>query len=88
MESKILSSNGTYLYHLDDFLAPTVAQNQSHWHLCYRASRDKKVDYIFHEKCDGNNNTVTIIRKDQYVFGGFTDIPWAVMKALNNLLMY
>ena len=21
-------------------------------------------------------NTVTIIQKDQYVFGGYTDIPW------------
>ena len=33
-------------------------------------------DVIFHQRCDGKNNTLTIIKEDGFVFGGFTDIPW------------
>ncbi len=32
----------------------------------------------FHEKCDGKDNTVTIIKTDSnYVFGGFTAAKWS-----------
>ena len=31
----------------------------------------------FHSRCNGKNNTVTIIQAFQkYVFGGYADIPW------------
>ena len=29
-----------------------------------------------YDSCDGKRNTVTITQKGQYVFGGYTDIPW------------
>ena len=30
----------------------------------------------FHGRCDGKRDTVTIIKKGKYVFGGYADIPW------------
>jgi len=75
MDSVIISNNGLYLRHLEHFLAPLVGEN-SKWELCYRSSTDTNVDHVFHSKCDGKNNTVTIIKKNEFVFGGFTDIPW------------
>ena len=75
MDSVIISGNGMYLYHLDQFLKPVVGGN-SKWKLCYRRSVHSKLDYIFHANCDGKNNTFTIIKKDEFVFGGFSDIQW------------
>jgi len=53
-----------------------VAGSNSVWKLCYRASYHGWAASIFHSNCDGKRDTVTIIRKDEYVFGGYTDIPW------------
>ena len=75
MASVIISNNGMYLYMLDRFLTPVVGGN-SQWNLCYRRSIHTQYDKIFHERCDGKNNTLTIIKEDGFVFGGFTDIPW------------
>ena len=75
MESVIIAKNGFYLCHLKQFLAPAV-KNISHWKICYRASKHGRYDFIFHQRCNGKNNTLTIIKKDEYVFGGFTDISW------------
>ena len=59
------------------FLArvPEVGEDSS-WFLCYRATSHGWKANTFHDRCDGKRNTVTIIQKDQYVFGGYTDIPW------------
>jgi len=46
------------------------------WKLCYRASSHGWAASTFHSYCDGKPHTVTIIRKDLYVFGGYTDISW------------
>ena len=76
MDSVVISGNGMYLYHLDQFLKPAVVGGNLKWKLCYRRSVHDKSDKIFHEKCDGKNNTLTIVKKDEFVFGGFTDIQW------------
>jgi len=34
----------------------------------------------FHTNCDGKDDTVTIIKSGDYLFGGFTDIPWGKLK--------
>ena len=48
------------------------------WKLLYRASRDGFSAANFHSKCDGNQNTLTIIRSNLgYVFGGYTQKPWS-----------
>ena len=75
MDSVIIAKNGFYLCHLKQFLAPAVG-NISHWKICYRASKHGRYDLIFHQRCNGKNNTLTIIKKDEYVFGGFNDISW------------
>ena len=57
------------------FLSPAVG-NSSQWLLCHRASTHDWAVKTFHERCDNKNHTVTIIKKGQYVFGGYTDIAW------------
>ena len=45
--------------------------------LLYRGSRDGFNAPAFHSKCDNRNNTVTIIQTSgNYVFGGYTAMPW------------
>ena len=75
--STILHGNQYYLRHLHSFLASAreVGEDSS-WLLCYRAALHGWGATKFHDRCDGQNNTVTIVKKDQYVFGGYTDIPW------------
>ncbi|XP_068705888.1 fibrillin-1-like isoform X1 [Montipora foliosa] len=75
MNSVILSSDGFYLHHLAMFLSPVIGDD-SRWELCYRSSTHGTYDYRFHSNCDGKSNTVTIVKKNDFVFGGFTDIPW------------
>ncbi|XP_066022523.1 uncharacterized protein [Pocillopora verrucosa] len=74
--SNILSKNESYLAFLLEFLIPAVG-NDSHWLLCYRASLHGWNGRDFHTRCDGKKNTVTVIKKDQYVFGGYSDVSWA-----------
>ncbi len=46
--------------------------------LLNRASRDGFEGSVFHEKCDGKENTITIIETNgNNVFGGFTAAKWA-----------
>ena len=75
MNSVILSNDGFYLRHLAMFLSPVIGDD-SRWELCYRSSTHGDSDYKFHSNCDGKSNTVTIVKKNDFVFGGFTDIPW------------
>ena len=79
INSTIISDNVTYLIHFGEFLAPAVG-NHPQWLLCYRASTHGWAVSTFHSRCDGKNHTVTIIRKDKYVFGGYTDIAWGKYK--------
>ena len=75
MDSNILKTNSSYLYHLEKFLEPAFGNN-SYWLLCWRATLHGWNVRQFHRRCDGKNDTVTIIKKGKYVFGGYTDIPW------------
>ena len=75
MNSTILSNNVNYFAHLRKFLEPVVGTD-SRWLLCYRASIHGWESRIFHSRCEGKKNTVTVIQNDNYVFGGYTDIPW------------
>ena len=76
MDSSILNTNISYFSYLGKFLEPVVGYN-SRWLLCWRATlHGWDVRKQFHRRCDGKRDTVTIIKKDKYVFGGYTDIPW------------
>ena len=74
------TSNGldydlVYESKLQQFLKPAVGSHPR-WVLCYRASSHGWAASIFHRRCDGKRNTVSIIKVGQYVFGGYTDISW------------
>ncbi|XP_073250379.1 uncharacterized protein [Porites lutea] len=75
MNSSILNSSDCYFRHLGNFLENAVGDN-SHWLLCWRATLHGWNISQFHSRCDGKNDTVTIIRKGKFIFGGYTDIPW------------
>jgi hypothetical protein len=48
------------------------------WTLLYRATRDGFGSNDFHSKCDSHSNTLTILKakRSEFIFGGFTTIPW------------
>lgn len=51
--------------------------DSSLWIPCYVALRHGWNVSSFHELCDNMAPTLTIVRKDNYVFGGFTENSWA-----------
>ena len=81
MNSSILNSSDYYFRHLGNFLENAVGDN-SHWLLCWRATLHGWNVNQFHSRCDGKNDTVTIIRKGKFIFGGYTDIPWGKKKLI------
>lgn len=51
------------------------------WKLIYRASDDGFSSNNFHLKCDDYLDTLTLIKtNDNYVFGGYTSLPWGLVK--------
>jgi len=47
------------------------------WELIYKASRDGFDADAFHSRCNNKGPTMTIIQsKNNYLFGGYTSIPW------------
>ena len=73
MDSNILSKNISYFSYLGKFVEPAVGNN-SHWLLCWRATlHGWGVDQL-HRRCEGKTDTVTIIKKGKYVFGGYMGI--------------
>ena len=51
--------------------------NATNGKLIYRASVDGFESKSFHSKCDGKENTVTIVKTNlNFVFGGFTKTKW------------
>ncbi|XP_044176798.1 sushi, von Willebrand factor type A, EGF and pentraxin domain-containing protein 1-like [Acropora millepora] len=76
--SSIITNSSFYSAELASFLAPVVGQMKSKWKLCYNALADGWSPQIFHRNCDNKKHTVTIIKKETYIFGGYTDIPWGL----------
>ncbi|XP_068705759.1 uncharacterized protein [Montipora foliosa] len=74
-KSVIIGSNLTYLFNLSKWLKP-VSESNSSWILCWRGSRDGWASSTFHYLCDGKGPTVTIIKVNQYIFGGYASISW------------
>jgi len=48
------------------------------WSLLYRGTRDGFGSDVFHSRCDGHSNTLTLFKAKQssYIFGGFTSESW------------
>ena len=43
---------------------------------CYRAEEHGWSSKAFHERCDNKRPSFTLVRKDSFVFGGFSDLMW------------
>ena len=79
-ESHWLSLTGNYLglSTTEKKYLYSMTQPFSNAVLLYRASRDGFTVKAFHDRCDGRENTVTIIRNNlNFVFGGFTAARWS-----------
>lgn len=55
----------------------TNLQSNKGFTLIYQASKDGFSGYNFHAKVDGKINTLTIVKSDKYIFGGFTTQDWS-----------
>ena len=65
------------LYLIEDEIKKLYNKNISKYELLFRASKDGYRSINFHKKCDGINNTVTLVKTtDRKRFGGFTDLSW------------
>jgi len=78
IQSNIIQGDNFLFSHLSRFLNHVPGSHV--WKLCYRASSHGWAASTFHSYCDGKPHTVTIIRKDLYVFGGYTDIAWGMYR--------
>ena len=74
-------------YTMEKNLVELCKLNYKKFKLLYRASRDGFGAFDFHAKCDGQSNTLTIIKGfnryyvqsrgfDGYIFGGYTAVAW------------
>ena len=52
------------------------ADLKGEWRLLFQASRDGFAAEAFHSKSDNKGPTVTIVKSGEYIFGGFTEVPW------------
>ena len=43
---------------------------------CWHAKTDGSKSSTFHSNCDGKGPTATIIKYNNYIFGGYTDVSW------------
>ena len=75
-KSAIIGDNPEYLAKLGEWLKP-VTHNDGHWKLCWRASQHGWGGSTFHANCDGKGPTVTIVKVESYIFGGFTTKTWS-----------
>ena len=77
-ESTILRNDIKYRMQLTSYLAPVVqSSNRSRFVRCWHATTDGWAASTFHSNCDGKGPTVTIIKVDNYTFGGYSDVSWS-----------
>ncbi|XP_028405295.1 uncharacterized protein LOC114527801 [Dendronephthya gigantea] len=69
---KILIGKPSFITQLKQWLPPPHRRLV----LCYQSSRDGWSSYTFHSACDNKGPTVTMIRVQSYIFGGYTDVSW------------
>lgn len=46
------------------------------WVNCYRATEHGWDASTFHSRCDLKGPTVTLVKVNEFIFGGFTDLDW------------
>lgn len=53
-----------------------LSSERSRFVRCWHAKTDGWAASTFHSNCDGRGPTVTIIKVNDYIFGGYTDVSW------------
>ena len=67
-----------YLGKLISFLDPVLpTASRTDFVRCWHAKTDGWAASTFHSNCDGRGPTVTIIKVNDYIFGGYTDVSWS-----------
>ena len=67
-----------YLGKLIRFLDPVLpTASCTDFVRCWHAMTDGWAASTFHSNCDGRGPTVTIIKVNEYIFGGYTDVSWS-----------
>ena len=67
-----------YLGKLISFLDPVLpTASRTDFVTCWHAKTDGWATSTFHGNCDGRGPTVTIIKVNEYIFGGYTDVSWS-----------
>ncbi|XP_073231335.1 uncharacterized protein [Porites lutea] len=77
-DSVIVGNNKNFLNSLNNWLRPVTRSVNYRWKRCWRASVDGWAASTFHSRCDGKGPTVTIIRVERYIFGGYANRSWGV----------
>ncbi|XP_028518321.1 uncharacterized protein LOC114576240 [Exaiptasia diaphana] len=73
--SNILKNRKHYYDLIKEWLAP-VTNKPIPWVPCYQSRYHGWYNSIFHSRCDGQGPTITIIKVNRYIFGGYTDVSW------------
>ena len=60
-----------------------VEYGEKYWAPCYRGTKDGWSKESFHAKCDNAGPTVTLARRENYLFGGFSDHSWQSKNVFN-----
>ena len=67
-----------YLGKLISFLDPVLpGTSRTEFVRCWHAKTDGWAASTFHSNCDGRGPTVTIVKVNEYIFGGYTDVSWS-----------
>nr|XP_058971550.1 uncharacterized protein LOC131797909 [Pocillopora verrucosa] len=67
-----------YLGKLISFLEPVLpGTSRTDFVRCWHAKTDGWAASTFHSNCDGRGPTVTIVKVNEYIFGGYTDVSWS-----------
>ena len=74
--SVIIGESQEYLAKLGEWLK-NVTHSGLYWKLCWQASKDGWAAQTFHALCDGKSPTVTIVKANGNIFGGFTNSQWS-----------
>ena len=73
--SAIISHIPGYQDQLMEWISESGFDNK-HWTPCYRGTKDGWSNTNFHNYCDNKGPTITLGRKDSFIFGGFSDHNW------------
>lgn len=73
--SAIISHIPGYQDQLMEWISESGFGNR-YWTPCYRGTKDGWSNTNFHSNCDNKGPTITLGRKDSFIFGGFSDHNW------------